>query len=103
MEEQMLATESEFAEEATLSSIGGIEIEKPDNMQRGDETEENIEKEPEIRSSIENPEPAPKTYIPSNKIGTDPLTDHLLTTPVVIPPQKINKPTVPDPYREPTM
>lgn len=93
---------NESSQDSTLSSIGGIEIGKTDDRNAYTEPVENIENRPELMASIENPEPAPKVYMPSDKIGTDPLINHLLTTPVVIPPQKINKPTGPDPYREPT-
>ncbi len=71
-----------------------------------------VEKRPDILEGIENPGPANREYVTNNtEVRTDPLVDHLLTTPVTIPPQKIEQPTtaipkspiktvVPDPYKE---
>lgn len=74
--------------------------------------EDSIEKRPEILENIENPQSATRTYVAKTpEIHSEPLVDHLLTTPVTVPPQKIDQsakiipPTPikkpgPDPYRE---
>ncbi len=80
-----------------------------------------VEKRSDILSSIERPKPAPRKILSNDvETKTEPLIDHLLTTPNIVPPapviQKIvaqantistkisEKPrsVVPDPYREPT-
>lgn len=107
-----------------LERFGGFTIDK--TATAGNTTENGyVEKRPEILDSIENPQPAPRTYVSntSPEVRTEPLIDHLLTTPVVIPPQNIEQPVSalptipvaikiptppapqksagPDPYKEP--
>jgi len=72
-----------------------------------------VENRPEILENIENPQPATRTYVTNTReTHTEPLIDHLLTTPVTIPPQSITQSakiipatpiqrTSPDPYKEP--
>jgi hypothetical protein len=96
-----------------FQSIGGFTVEPSPMTARQQSEETTIENKPDLIKSIENPEPAPKSFVASNKIGTDPLVDHLLTTPVTVPPQIIERPvngasqtapksSGPDPYREAT-
>jgi hypothetical protein len=117
------AEQDEAAEETTelgkdgqnsdFQSIGGFTVEPSPMTARQQSEETTIENKPDLIKSIENPEPAPKSFVASNKIGTDPLVDHLLTTPVTVPPQIIERPvngasqtapksSGPDPYREAT-
>ena len=83
-----------------LERLGDFTIDKTPTA--GNETNgTTVEKRPDILEGVENPQSAKRTFV----TNTEPLVDHLLNTPVTIPPQKINQPTAgvaPDPYREPT-
>ena len=54
------------------------------------------ERRSEILSGIEDPDSIKMPTRPR----IEPLTDHLLTTPITIPPQQINQPQKLDPYKE---
>jgi len=83
-----------------LERLGDFTIDKTPTA--GNETNgTTVEKRPDILEGVENPQSAKRTFV----TNTEPLVDHLLNTPVTIPPQKINQPTAgvaSDPYREPT-
>ncbi len=117
--EKNVATESSSTTESNTSDfqkIGGFTVEpQPASMQSSTLKESDMESRPAILNSIENPEPAPRSTVPFGAAQTEPLADHLLTTPVVIPPQKIVQnleqntttksavrqiPLANDPYRE---
>jgi len=65
-----------------------------------------VERRPTILDSIENPQPAKRTFVTkTSETRTEPLTDHLLSTPVTVPPQRIVQPSTQtqksaDPYKE---
>jgi len=102
-----------------LERIGGFTIEKSDMTDSSDTTNEGmyVEKRTEILHGLENPSPSKQTMVSTRDISTktDPLVDHLLTTPTTIPPEHTTsspltktevsqtpatKP-ITDPYKEP--
>lgn len=109
MREQLVSEEKSVSD---LEQVGGFTIEKEPNQNSAIQNTAPVESRSEILAGIENPKPAPV-------VMTDPLVDHLLTTPTILPaqnsapatagtpesklptaPEKPKTP-VPDPYHEP--
>jgi hypothetical protein len=107
----------EYESASQMEKIGNFTIVNDQEQRDGSSSDiENTESREEIIQNIENPIPAPRKIV-NEYPKTDPLVDHLLTTPTIVPPQRIEskegeapKPPVsvnipkrsgPDPYREP--
>lgn len=87
-----------------LERIGEFTLEKTAETNSNDTTNEGmyVEGRPAILEGIENPQPAKRTIVSNTTTKTEPLVDHLLTTPTIVPPVKTEVPKTkgPDPYRE---
>ena len=73
-----------------LERLGNFVIDKTPTAGNTADDGAYVEKRPDILDSIENPQPAPRSYGSNTpEIRTEPLVDHLLTTPTIVPPQQI--------------